>query len=152
MIAGGVRARNGATTIRPVGPPVKFLVPGPLEMRTPSFVFATLLAVTAPAAAQRPTELTVDAITQGAFAGARLPEPQWLADGSAYFDLRPARDGGSEIVRVNPATGAATVIAPAASLLSNGTRLLVESIVISHDGSKILLLHNSVRVLSLIHI
>jgi len=132
--------------IPPVGPPIKFLVFGPDEMRTLPIVFAIVVAAALPAGAQRGTELTVDAITHGAFAGARMPDPQWLADGSAFFDLRPAGDGGSEIVRVNAATGATTVVAPAASLVSNGMRLRVESIVISRDGSKILLFHNSVRV------
>jgi len=132
--------------IRVLGPPIKFLVLGPHEMRTTPIVFATLLAVTASAAAQNGAELTVDAITHGAFTGARLPEPKWLADGSAYFDLRPVPGGGSEIVRINAATGAATVVAPAAALTSNGSPLVVESIVISRDGSKILLFHNSVRV------
>ena len=127
-------------------PPIKFLVLDPDEMRTPSIVLATLLAAALPAAAQRGADLTVDAITHGAFAGARMPEPQWLADGSAYFDLRPAADGGSEIVRVNAATGATTIVAPAQSLVSNGRKLEVESISISHDASKILLFHNSVRV------
>jgi len=129
-----------------LGPPIKFLVFGPDEMRTLPIAFATLLAAALPAAAQRGTALTVDAITHGAFAGARMPDPQWLADGSAFFDLRPAADGGSDIVRVNAATGATTVVAPAQLLVSNGTPLRVESIVISRDGSKILLFHNSVRV------
>ncbi|MBK5189018.1 MAG: DPP IV N-terminal domain-containing protein [Gemmatimonadaceae bacterium] len=75
-----------------------------------------------------------------------MPEPQWLADGSAFFDLRPAPGGGNEIVRVNAATGAATVVAPAHSLASNGAPLKVERIVIARDGAKILLFHNSVRV------
>jgi dipeptidyl-peptidase-4 len=132
--------------IRLASPPVKFFVFDPDVMRTLPIVLATLLAAVPPVAAQRGAELTVDAITHGAFAGARMPEPQWLADGSAYFDLRPAADGGSEIVRVNASTGATTVVAPAHALVSNGTRLVVESISISHDGAKILLFHNSVRV------
>jgi dipeptidyl-peptidase 4 len=137
--------------IRLASPPIKFFVFHPDEMRTTPFVFATLLAATLlvparPAAAQHGSELTVNAITHEAFAGARMPEPQWLADGSAYFDLRPAAQGGNEIVRVNASTGATTVVAPAQSLVSNGTRLEVESISISHDASKILLFHNSVRV------
>ncbi|MEP7065289.1 MAG: S9 family peptidase [Gemmatimonadota bacterium] len=132
--------------IPPQGPPIKFLVLGPYVMRTPPIVLATLFAAVMPAAAQRGTGLTVDAITHGAFTGARLPEPQWLADGRAYLDLRPAAGGGSEIVRVNAVTGATTVIAPAQSLTSNGTKLLVESIVPSRDGARSLLFHNSVRV------
>lgn len=105
-----------------------------------------MLAASTPAAAQRGSELTVDAITHGSFTGARLPEPQWLADGSAYLDLRPSPGGGNEIVRVNAATGASTVVATPQTLTSNGTPLTVESIVISRDGAKILLFHNSVRV------
>jgi dipeptidyl-peptidase-4 len=136
--------------IRPAGPPVKFLVFAHDEMRT-TFValaaLAALLAASAPSAAQQQgAELTVDAITHGAFAGARMPEPQWLADGSAYFDLRPAAGGGTEIVKVIAATGASSVVASAQMLASNGTPLNVESILISRDGSKILLFHNSVRV------
>ena len=69
--------------IRLASPPIKFLVFDPDSMRTPPFVFAALLAAALPAAAQRGSELTVDAITHGAFAGARMPEPQGLADGSA---------------------------------------------------------------------
>ena len=115
-------------------------------MRKPLVATALLLALSAPAAAQRGSGLTVDAITHGAFTGARLPEPQWLADGSAFLDLRPVSGGGSEIVRVSAATGAATVVAPSQTLTSNGTPLKVESIVISRDGAKILLFHNSVRV------
>ena len=132
--------------IRLASPPVKFLVFDPDEMRTFPIVLAILLAAVPPAAAQRGAELTVDAITHGAFAGARMPEPQWLADGSAYFDLRPAADSGREIVRVSAVTGATTVVAPSQSLVSNGRKLEVESISISHDGAKILLFHNSVRV------
>lgn len=105
-----------------------------------------MLAASTPAAAQRGSELTVDAITHGAFTGARLPEPQWLADGSAYLDLRPSPGGGNEIVRVNAAIGASTVVATPQTLTSNGTPLTVESIVISRDGAKVLLFHNSVRV------
>ncbi|MDQ2931573.1 MAG: DPP IV N-terminal domain-containing protein [Gemmatimonadota bacterium] len=105
-----------------------------------------MLAASTPAAAQRGSELTVDAITHGAFTGARLPEPQWLADGSAYLDLRPSPGGGNEIVRMNAATGASTVVATPQMLTSNHTPLTVESIVISRDGAKVLLFHNSVRV------
>src|SRR5512140_1794612 len=133
-------------TYPPGGPADKIPRLRPRQMRTPSIVLAILVSTVLPAAAQRGAELTVEAITHGAFAGERMPDPQWLADGSAFFDLRPAASGGSEIVRVSAATGAATVVAPAQSLVSNGTRLRVESIVISRDGSRILLFHNSVRV------
>src|SRR5450432_1316973 len=132
--------------IRHADLPIKFLVFAPQEMRKTLVVFAILLVVSAPVAAQRASELTVDAITHGAFTGARMPEPQWLADGSAFLDLRPTSGGASEIVCVNAATGATTVVATAQALSSGGVPLKVESIVSSRDGAKILLFHNSVRV------
>ncbi|MGH7633708.1 MAG: hypothetical protein ACRENC_08245, partial [Gemmatimonadaceae bacterium] len=90
--------------------PVKFFVLDLDEMRPTFAIIAILLA--APAAAQQPvTDITVDAITHGAFASAPLPEPHWLADGSAYLDLRRAPGGGSDIVRVTAVTGATTVVA-----------------------------------------
>ncbi len=134
--------------IRPVDPPIKFLVLASQEMQRTLVLSAFIFAASMPAAAQHGSELTVGAITHGAFTGARMPEPQWLADGSAYLDLRPAGAAGgpSEIVRVNAATGATSIVASAQALSSNGTPLMVESIVISRDGTKVLLFHNSVRV------
>ena len=134
--------------IRPVDPPIKFLVLASQEMQKTLVLSAILFAVSTPAAAQHGSELTVDAITHGAFTGARMPDPQWLADGSAYLDLRPvgASGGPSEIVRVNAVTGATTIVASAQALSSNGTPLMVESIVSSRDGTKVMLFHNSVRV------
>lgn len=132
--------------IRPVPLPIKFLDLDLGEMRPTFGLFAILLA--APAAAQQPAiDLTVDAITHGAFAGATLPEPRWLADGSAYLDLRADPGGGDDIVRVDASTGATTIVAPARALAgADGAPLDVEGIVPSDDGSKILLFHNSVRV------
>jgi dipeptidyl-peptidase-4 len=126
--------------------PVKFLDLEPDEMRQTFAFLAILLA--APAAAQQPaTDLTVDAITHGAFAGVPMPEPHWLADGSSYLDLKPTAGGGSDIVRVNATTGAESVVAAARMLVgADGAPLRVERIVPSEDGSKILLFHNSVRV------
>ena len=68
--------------IRPALAPIKFFDFHFDEMRPTFGLFAILLAV--PAAAQQPSaDLTVDAITHGALAGATLPEPHWLDDGSA---------------------------------------------------------------------
>ena len=75
-----------------------------------------------------------------------MPEPQWLADGSAYFDLRPAADGGSEIVRVSAATGATTSSRRRRRSRRTARRSRWRASSISRDGSKILLFHNSVRV------
>jgi dipeptidyl-peptidase-4 len=132
--------------IRPALAPIKFLDLDFDEMRPTFGLFAILLA--APAAAQQPgADLTVDAITHGAFAGATLPEPHWLDDGSAYLDLRADPSGGDDIIRVNATSGASTVIAPAKMLVGeDGAPLHVERIVPSADGGKILLFHNSVRV------
>ena len=130
----------------PVPTPVKFLDFDLDEMRPTFALIAILLA--APAAAQQPApELTVDAITHDAFASAPLPAPHWLADGSAYLDLRATPGGGDDIVRVNATTGATTIVAPARALAgADGAPLKVEGIVPSADGEKILLFHNSVRV------
>ena len=104
--------------IRPVDPPIKFLVLASQEMQKTLVLSVFIFAASMPAAAQHGSELTVDAITHGAFTGARMPEPQWLADGSAYLDLRPAGAAGgpSEIVRVNAATGATSIVASAQAL------------------------------------
>lgn len=132
--------------IRPVLAPIKFHVLDFDVMRQILGLFAILLAV--PAAAQQPAaDLSVDAITHGAFAGATLPEPHWLADGSAYLDLRASPGGGDDIIRVNATSGATTVVAPAKMLVgADGAPLVVEGIVPSADGAKVLLFHNSVRV------
>ena len=148
MIAWGLRLRNGDATYPPGGPPDKIPRLRNPRMHKTLVLSALLLVAPTPVAAQRGSDLTVDAITHGAFTGARMPDPQWLADGSAYLDLRPVAGGGggSEIVRVNAVTGATTVAATAQALSSNGTPLTVESIVTARDGGKVLLFHSSVRV------
>jgi dipeptidyl-peptidase 4 len=147
MIAPRAGARNGAATYpaRERADKIPRLHTSG-DMRSTSAILAIFIAASA-AAQQRAPDLTVEAITHGAFAGAPLPTPQWLADGSAYLDLRASADGGTDIVKVSAATGATTVVAPARTLVgANGTPLDVESIVIARDAAKILLFHNSVRV------
>ncbi|HET7458472.1 MAG TPA: DPP IV N-terminal domain-containing protein, partial [Gemmatimonadaceae bacterium] len=101
---------------------------------------------------QRPpsdSQLSVDRIfSRGDFASAPVPDIHWLRDGASYLAVRPSATGaGSEIVRVDVATGATTVLAPASALVDeNGQRIEVEDIQLSRDESKALLFHNSVRV------
>jgi dipeptidyl-peptidase-4 len=92
--------------------------------------------------------LSVDRIfTQHDFVGARLPDVQWVDDGSAYVDTRPDPQGGEDIVRVNAATGAVSVLAQAASLVDeHGRRIEIEGIELAPGATKALLFHNSVRV------
>ena len=95
------------------------------------------------------SQLTVDRIfRRGDFASAPVPDVHWMRDGASYIELRPAAGGtGTDIVRVNVATGATTVLAPAAALVDeNGQRIDVEDLQLSRDESKALLFHNSVRV------
>jgi dipeptidyl-peptidase 4 len=93
------------------------------------------------------TILSVESIYGGPeFAGTSLPDIYWLADGSAYVTTRPG-PGGDDIVRVDPATGRATVLVDAAALARGiGKPAAVEDLVLSDDGSKALVFHNSVRV------
>ena len=105
------------------------------------------LALTTPAAAQQqpqdPARLTVERIFASPdFRPSGAPGLQWLADGRSYAELR---DEG--LVRVDAASGAATVLVPAAALVDErGRRIAVEEFALSPDQSKALLFHNSVRV------
>ena len=115
------------------------LVAPPLSVRP-------LAAQQAPAApAQR---LTVDRIVKsGDFTAAPAPDVHWLRDGRSYLDTRDAAGGGTEIVRVNAATGAAAVLVPASALRDErGRPIEVEDITLAADEQKALLFHGSVRV------
>lgn len=81
------------------------------------------------------------------FASAPLPDVHWMPDGSSYVETRSAPFGGTDIVRVDAATGRTTVLAPAARVVDErGDPILVEDLSLSADGRKALLFHNSVRV------
>ncbi|MBX6333116.1 MAG: DPP IV N-terminal domain-containing protein, partial [Gemmatimonadaceae bacterium] len=92
--------------------------------------------------------LSVDRIfARSELASAPTPELHWLAGGTAYVTTRPDPAGGRAIVRVDAATGAATVLAAAADLVDeHGERIAIESFSLSADGARALLFHNSVRV------
>ena len=67
------------------------------------------------AAQQNASELTVERIFGSRdLASAAMPSPQWLSSGTAYLIVRDAEgeDGGSEIVRVDAASGREEVLVP----------------------------------------
>jgi dipeptidyl-peptidase-4 len=108
-----------------------------------------LLAAAAAAGAQAtdPTRITVERIfATPDFRGGPIPQPAWLRSGSSYIDARPAKDGGTELVKVDIATGAETVLARSDQLAVDGTRLDVEELTLSGDEQQALLFHNSVPV------
>jgi dipeptidyl-peptidase-4 len=102
------------------------------------------------AAQQNASELTVERIFGSRdLASAAMPSPQWLSSGAAYLVVRDAEgeDGGSEIVRVDAASGREEVLVPATALLDEtGARISIEDMQLSPDESKALLFHSSVRV------
>lgn len=82
------------------------------------------------------------------FANAPMPSADWMRDGRSYAELRPSAAGpGADLVRVDAATGATSVIAPAALFVDERGRAIdVEGLTFSADESKLLVFHNSVRV------
>lgn len=108
---------------------------------------------TAPAApsasAADPARLTVERIFgRGEFAVGGAPGVQWLRDGRSYVEVRPSAGGsGTDIVRVDAATGTATVLMPASALRDEAGRpIVIEDLQLSPDERKALLFHSSVRV------
>ena len=127
-------------------------------MRLPSVPLALLgLLLSLPAARQlaaqqAPTaaaqRLTVERIVTGDdFRTTPARTVHWLRDGRSYLDIRAAAGGGTDIVRVDAATGAATVLAAAGALRDGqGRPIDVEEIALSDDERQALLFHGSVRV------
>lgn len=111
-----------------------------------ALVFVALALVAPPLAAQ--DSLSIDRIfREGDFRGASLPSVHWLRDGASYIEVRPDSAGGSDIVRVDLATGGATVLADAARLVDEaGERIEIEDFVLSEDETRALLFHDSERV------
>ena len=94
-----------------------------------------------------PSRITVERIFDSPdFRGGAIPRPSWLSTGSSYIIPRPAKDGGTELVKVDIATGRETVLANADQLAAEGKRLDVEDISLSGDEQMALLFHNSVQV------
>ena len=93
--------------------------------------------------------ITVEGIFRhNEFASMPMPDVQWLKDGRSYVTLRPNTDGGgTDILRVDAATGATTVLVSAQTLVdTSGGRMTVESLTMSPDETKALVFHGSVRV------
>jgi dipeptidyl-peptidase-4 len=111
--------------------------------------FLPLLLAAAPLEAQTadPSRITVERIFDSPdFRGGAIPQPAWLHSGSAYIDARPAKDGGTELVKVDIATGTEEVLVRADQLSAQGKRIDVEDLSLSGDEQQALLFHNSVQV------
>ena len=116
-------------------------------VRLPLLLALSLAAASQASAQSDPSRLTVERIfASGDFRGGPIPQPAWLRSGSEYIDARPAKDGGTELVKVDIATGKETVLVRADQLAAQDTRLDVEDLTLSGDEQIALLFHNSVRV------
>lgn len=94
-----------------------------------------------------PSRITVERIFASPdFRGGAIPNPAWLHSGSSYIDARPAKDGGTELVKVDIATGTENVIVRAEQLAAQGKRIDVEELSLSDNEQQALLFHNSVQV------
>jgi dipeptidyl-peptidase-4 len=108
---------------------------------------STAPAPAAPTPAADPARLTVERI----FGSAELrpsggPGVQWMRDGRSYVEARDT-PGGTELVRVDAATGAAAVLVPAGALRDErGRPIAVEELQLSPDERRALLFSGSVRV------
>src|SRR6266545_4895930 len=121
--------------------------------------FFLVLALLAPlggsAAAQQAatsdsTLLTVDRIYAGAeFRAGSFGPLAWLGDGSAYTTLeRSADTKGRDLVRYDAASGARTILVPAARLVPPGDSvpLGIEEYTWSRDGNRLLIFTRSAQV------
>ncbi len=120
--------------------------------------FALIVAVAAgtvgsaaPASAQQQStdssRITVERMfTTRDFLGGYIPQPAWQRSGSSYIEARAAKDGGSELVKMDIATGTETVVARGEQLAAQGRRLDVEDITLGGNEQLALLFHNSVQV------
>jgi dipeptidyl-peptidase-4 len=118
-----------------------------LELTIPRLAAAALLgAPLLGAGAQTP--LTVSRIFRdGEFRATPSPSITWLRDGRSYVDVRRAREGGSDLVRIDLLTGDTTVLVEGARLVdSAGKRLDVEEVTLSADESQALLFHDGISV------
>ncbi len=112
----------------------------------------TLVAVT-PVCAQQgdPGALSVDRIfATRDFVSQSFGPSAWLADGSGYTTLERSTDtpNGTDIVRYDAASGARSVLVPAARLIPSGATspIDVEAYDWSNDQRRLLIFTNSARV------
>src|SRR5438094_6181405 len=119
-------------------------------MRSTTAVILAFLTSASPLKAQTdPARLTLQRIfASGDFLGQRFGPSRWLASGDAYTTLELAVGGGADIVRYDAATGARSVLVPAARLVPAGASdaIDVEDYSWSPDGKKLLVFTNSQRV------
>jgi dipeptidyl-peptidase 4 len=114
---------------------------------TRRWLCATLLIAPALSAQAVVPPLTVERIFRSRdFVAQGLPFVQWMKDGRSYLSVKSGETGTS-LVRVNAATGAETVLVPVGVLKDGaGKPIDVEDVTLSHDESKALIFHSSVRV------
>ncbi|MFN8571556.1 MAG: S9 family peptidase [Gemmatimonadaceae bacterium] len=112
-----------------------------------------VLATAAPIGAQQsdPSTLSVDRIfATRDFVSQSFGPSAWLADGSGYTTLERSVDtpNGTDIVRYDAATGARTILVPAARLIPSGATspIDVEAYDWSNDQRRLLIFTNSARV------
>jgi dipeptidyl-peptidase-4 len=112
-------------------------------------VLAGALAVGAEATAQQPGEAMLQRIfASGDFAGERFGPARWLDGGSYLVTERSESPRGSDLVKVDAATGAREVLVPARQLVPPGDSagLAVEDFAFSADLSKLIVFTNSQKV------
>jgi dipeptidyl-peptidase 4 len=138
----------GLDSMPPMNPPNR-----PKRSTTIAGIALAALALTAPAHAQRgggdPSLLTVERIYDPSQYAVRGFGPSRWLDDSTYTTIEPARSGrGSELVRVDAATGRSTVLVPATRLVppGGGEPIDIEDYAWSADHSKLLVYTNTARV------
>jgi dipeptidyl-peptidase-4 len=112
----------------------------------PGRALALLVLLTPALAAQAP-ELSVHSVFGTREFANDLVDLQWLKDGSAYTVLDDTA-GNTNLYRVDPASGARSVLVAGADLVPPGGRepIDVESYEFSKDQTKLLVFTNSARV------
>ncbi len=104
------------------------------------------LAFCATIAGAQGAELTVDRIFRGEFTPSS-PAIHWSRDGLTYYEMRASATGGTDLVKVDAATGAARIVSLGARLVGNGGRSLqIDDFSLSADESQALLFHDTERV------
>jgi dipeptidyl-peptidase 4 len=86
--------------------------------------------------------------SSGYFRGQWVPPTRWTPDGSGYYLLERPEGGGTDIVRVDAATGDRKTVVAARQLVppGAGAPLSVENFDFSRDGARLLIFTNSRRV------
>jgi len=107
-------------------------------------------AVAATTAASDSSVITLESIYGSDFFQANSGPPiRWTEDGRGYYAFEERAHGkGSDLVRIDAATGAKSVLATADALTPKGdtAQLAVRSFQLSPDGKKLLIYTNTARV------